>query len=168
MIQKEQTIEKSLAVELEQEATICRSIFERLPADLFDWKPHKKSPAFGELAVHIIEMIEWVRLAATTVELDYAVTPPVAFKPTTTVELLTYFDVRAAGAIEALRTITDDQMHQEWTVRQGKRIFFVRPRAELIRTDCFNHIIHHRGQLTIYFRLNDILLPGVYGPNNDE
>jgi hypothetical protein len=59
-------------------------------------------------------------------------------------------------------------MHKPWTVRNGARIFFSRPRVEVIRIDCLNHIIHHRGQLTVYFRLNDVALPGVYGPNGDE
>jgi uncharacterized damage-inducible protein DinB len=83
-------------------------------------------------------------------------------------ELETYFDVRAHAAVAAVRKIDDPALDELWTVRSGARIFFSRPRAEVIRVDCLNHIIHHRGQLTVYFRLNDIVLPGVYGPNGEE
>lgn len=162
------TLAENLVNELESELALCRQIFERLPTTLLGWQPHKKSPSAGSLAVHIADMVEWIHLAATTEQIDYALTPHTSFEPTTIVELLNYFDERANAAIAALRKISDQDLHELWTVRRGERIFFSRPRAEVIRVDCMNHIIHHRGQLTVYFRLNDILLPGVYGPNGEE
>lgn len=162
------TLAENLVNELESELALCRQIFERLPTTLLGWQPHKKSPSAGSLAVHIADMVEWIHLAATTAQIDYALTPHTSFEPTTIVELLNYFDERANAAIAALRKISDQDLHELWTVRRGERIFFSRPRAEVIRVDCMNHIIHHRGQLTVYFRLNDILLPGVYGPNGEE
>jgi uncharacterized damage-inducible protein DinB len=159
---------KRLTDELSAEMVICRQIFERLPTNLLDWKPHQKSPSAGSLAVHIADMVEWIGLAATTDELDYLVTPHNDFIPQSQAELLDYFDERTNGAIAALSKLSDQKMHEFWTVRHGDRIFFSRPRIDVIRVDCLNHIIHHRGQLTVYFRLKDIVLPGVYGPNGEE
>jgi uncharacterized damage-inducible protein DinB len=154
--------------EVAGELALCRQIIACVPTDLLGWKPHPKSPSMGELSVHIADMVEWIKLAATTTELDYAKEPHVHFVPTSTLDLLHYFDGRSADAIEALRNISNDDLHELWTVRQGERIFFSRPRVEVIRIDCLNHMIHHRGQLTVYFRLNDIQSPGVYGPNGAE
>ena len=156
------------ANELEGELSLCRQILERIPAHLLDWQPHPKSPSTGELSVHIADMIDWIKLAATTAELDYAVKPHEHYTPASTSALLAYFDQRADGTAEAVRTLSDEEMHKPWTVRNGARIFFSRPRFEVIRVDCLNHIIHHRGQLTVYCRLNNVALPGVYGPNGDE
>ncbi len=164
---KPSTLGQTLAGELENELAVCRQVFACLPSGLLAWKPHPKSASAGGLATHIADMVEWIRLAATTSVLDYAVTPPQDFVPTTTATLLSTFDARAAAAVAAVRTINDKQIHETWTVRRGARVFFSRPRADVIRVDCLNHIIHHRGQLTVYFRLNDIVLPGVYGPNGD-
>lgn len=154
--------------ELAGELTLCRQILACVPTALLGWQPHPKSPSMGELSVHIADMVEWIKLAATTNELDYAKKPYAYFAPTSTLDLLRYFDERATDAMAALRNISDDDLHELWTVRQGERIFFSRPRIEVIRIDCLHHIIHHRGQLTVYFRLNDIQSPGVYGPNDAE
>ncbi len=157
-----------IANEMAGELALCRQIVACVPTDLLGWKPHPKSPSMGELSVHMADMVEWIKLAATTNELDYAKKPYEPVVPTSTVDLLRYFDERSAGAIEAIRAISDDDLHELWTVRQGERIFFSRPRVEVIRIDCLNHIIHHRGQLTVYFRLKDIQSPEVYGPNGAE
>ncbi|MCB0113646.1 MAG: DinB family protein [Caldilineaceae bacterium] len=162
------TIGMRFAHELEGELSLCRQILERIPPHLLDWKPHPKSPSMGELSVHLADMIDWIKLAATTSELDYATKPHEHSTPASTSALLAYFDERAHGTIESVRHVSDEEMHKPWTVRNGERIFFSRPRVEVIRVDCLNHIIHHRGQLTVYCRLKDIALPGVYGPNGDE
>lgn len=162
------TFGQTFAAELAHEAAATRKMLERIPAEKFAWKPHEKSMPLGQLAAHIAEMIEWAKLAVTTDELDYAVQPYQPFAPKTTAELLAYFDQNVAGAIKALEETTDEAMLETWTVRSGKRIFFVKPRVHVLRSDCFNHIIHHRGQLSVYLRLNDIPLPGVYGPTADE
>lgn len=162
------TLGQAFAAELEHEAAATRKMLERLPAEKFDWKPHEKSTPFGALAVHIAEMIDWAKLAVTTPELDYAVQPYKPFKPKTNAELLEYFDKNVKGAIEALKNTSEEAIRKSWTVRSGERIFFEKPRTQVLRSDCFNHIIHHRGQLSVYLRLNDIPLPGVYGPTADE
>lgn len=162
------TIGTRIAEEMQGELTLCRQIFACAQTELLGWQPHPKSPSMGELSVHICDMIRWIKLAATTEELDYAIKPHESFVATSTDSLLTYFDECSAGVIEAVRNSSDEALHAPWTVRQGERVFFSRPRIDVIRVDCLNHIIHHRGQLTIYFRLNNIGLPGVYGPNGEE
>jgi uncharacterized damage-inducible protein DinB len=157
-----------LADEIEGELALCRHIFERLPSELLGWKPHEKSPSTGGLAAHIADMVEWIGLAATTDELDYATRPYQSFEPTTTNELLRYFDARAQDVPDAIGKLDAKAIQATWTVRNGPRIFIARPREQVIRVDCLNHIIHHRGQLTVYCRLKDIVLPGVYGPNGEE
>jgi uncharacterized damage-inducible protein DinB len=159
---------QALAVELEHEAAATRKMFERMPEEKFEWKPHEKSTPFVALAVHIAEMIDWVKLAVTTDELDYAVQPYKPFQPKSNGELLEYFDKNVAGAIEALKNISEEAITKTWTVRNGERTYFEKPRLQALRSDCFNHVIHHRGQLSVYLRLNDITLPGVYGPTADE
>jgi uncharacterized damage-inducible protein DinB len=159
---------ESFAEQLEQESKATRKMLERLPEERFAWKPHEKSMPMVSLAVHIVEMIEWARLAVTTSELDYGVRPYQPFEPKSIADLLEYFDRTVAGAIEALKNTTDEAIRETWTVRNGDHIFFVKPRIQVIVAYSFNHFIHHRGQLSVYMRLNDIPLPGVYGPTADE
>ena len=159
---------EAFAAELEHEAASTRRMLERMPEEKFDWQPHTKSTPLAALAVHIAEMIEWVKLAVTTDELDYGVRQYEPFSPKTNAELLEYFDKNVDGALEALRNTSEEAMTKIWTVRMGERVFFEKPRTQVLRSDCFNHIIHHRGQLSVYLRLNDIPLPGVYGPTADE
>jgi uncharacterized damage-inducible protein DinB len=159
---------QGFAAELEHEAAATRKMLERLPAEKFDWKPHEKSMPLGALAVHIVEMINWVKLAVTTSELDYAAEPYKPFRPKSTGELLEYFDKIVADTIEALKKTSDETLQERWTVRSGERVFFSKPRMKVIRGDCFNHFIHHRGQLSVYLRLNNIPVPGAYGPTADE
>jgi uncharacterized damage-inducible protein DinB len=157
-----------LAEEIESELTLCRRIFERLPSDMLGWRPHERSPNTGALAAHIADMVEWIKLAATTEELDYATKTQISVEPSTTDELLRYFDACASGAAASVREMSSDALQETWTVRNARRVFISRPREHVIRVDCLYHIIHHRGQLTIYCRLKDIKLPGVYGPDDDE
>ena len=168
MTTEKSSLGQKFATELKHEAAATRRMFERLPAEKFSWKPHEKSMPLGVLAVHIVEMIHWTTLAVTTSELDYGVEPYKPFKPKTTAELLDYLDKTVNAAVEALENTSAEAINEPWTVRSGERIFFVRPRAEVLRTDCFNHFIHHRGQLSVYLRLNHIPVPGVYGPSADE
>src|SRR5437867_9613968 len=108
MITKKIMLGETFAAELEREAAATRKMLERLPAVKFAWKPHEKSTPFGVLAVHIAEMIDWVTLAVTTAELDYAVEPYKPFEPKTNAELLEYFDKKVQGAIEALKNTSDE------------------------------------------------------------
>ena len=124
--------------------------------------------SFGQLAVHCAELFGWGRWAVTTLELDFAQTPYQPFKPHTNDELLDYFDKQAAETIAAISSAADETLAQMWTLRNGEQIYFAKPKIEVVRIDVFNHIFHHRGQLTVYLRLNDIPVPPLYGPTADE
>ncbi len=162
------TIGQALTAELQHEAAGTRSMLSRVPREKFGWKPHEKSMPLGTLAVHIVEMIDWARLIVTTVELDYAVNPYEPLQAKTTADLLAYFDKTVQGVIGPLQETADTAMLATWTMRNGEHVYFQKPRIQVLRSDCFNHIIHHRGQLSVYLRLNDIRLPGVYGPTADD
>lgn len=154
--------------ELENEAKVTRSCLERVPAEKFDWKPHEKSMTFGRLATHVAEMFGWAKSTADLTELDFSTMDYKPFEPKTTEELLSFFDQMVLEAKSALGRISDEQFHQNWTLRNGETVYFTMPRVAVMRTMVFNHIIHHRGQLSVYLRLNDIPVPAIYGPSADE
>ncbi|MGD9630452.1 MAG: DinB family protein [Pyrinomonadaceae bacterium] len=154
--------------EMEQEAKVAREVLSRIPAEKFDWKPHEKSMAFGRLASHVAEMFGWTPATLNQPELDFAKMDYKPFEPATTDDLLEFFDKNVAEAIETLRNTTDDIFMENWTMRNGETEYFTMPKAVVMRSFVMNHIVHHRGQLSVYLRLNDIAVPSMYGPSADE
>ncbi len=154
--------------ELENEAKTARECLARVPADKFEWKPHEKSMTFGRLAVHIAEMFGWTKESLTQDVLDFATADYKPFQPSTTDELLAFFDEKVAAAKEILSNTADDTFMTEWTMRNGETVYFTMPKVAVMRSFVMNHIIHHRGQLSVYLRLNDIPVPSIYGPSADE
>jgi uncharacterized damage-inducible protein DinB len=90
------------------------------------------------------------------------------FEPATTADLVEYFDKNVAEAIDVLRNTPDEAFFENWTMRNGEQIYFTMPKAVVMRSFVLNHIVHHRGQLSVYLRLNDISVPALYGPSADE
>lgn len=160
-------IAASLIAEIEEEEKAARACLERIPADKFDWKPHEKSMPFGRLAVHVAEMFGWVDHTLTTDELDFAANPETAFEPKSTEELVAYLDEQLTKAKSRLAQTPDEAFMPNWTLRAGDQVFFTLPKIVVLRTVVLNHIYHHRGQLSVYMRLNDILVPSIYGPSAD-
>lgn len=161
-------INQAFLGELEHEAQTTRKILERVPTETFGWKPHEKSMSMGELAAHVADMFTWYSGTMDMEEMDFAsgYENP---KPTTTEELLALLDKNVAAANESLKKAeTDEVFRKDWTLRNGDQIYFTLPRAAVLRTMVANHIVHHRGQLSVYLRLNDIPLPAMYGPSADE
>ncbi|MBK7706732.1 MAG: DinB family protein [Acidobacteria bacterium] len=154
--------------ELDHEIATTRKCVERLPAELFDWKPHEKSMTLGRLAGHVVEMVNWVTVTCTTSQLDFAAGDYKPSNATNADELVAELDKLAAEAVEALKNTSDDQMHEPWSLKNGDATYFTMPKIATLRTFCLNHIWHHRGQLTVYMRLNDIPVPSIYGPSADE
>lgn len=154
--------------ELENEAKITRTCLERVPAEKFDWKPHEKSMTMGRLATHVAEMFGWAKSVAELAELDFSTIDYKPFEPKSTDELLGFLNQLLIEAKDAIGRMTDEQFRQDWTLRNGETIYFTMPRVAVMRTMVFNHIIHHRGQLSVYLRLNDIPVPSIYGPSADE
>jgi uncharacterized damage-inducible protein DinB len=165
---KTNNIATGILGELEHEAATTRKVLERVPADKFDWKPHEKSMAFGRLATHVAEMHGWAKPTIEDPELDFAKMDYKPFEPTSTEELVAHFEKNLAEAMESLKGATDDIWHEPWSLRNGEQIYFTLPKIAVMRTMVLNHIVHHRGQLTNYLRLNDIPVPPIYGPSADE
>lgn len=168
--QKEQTMSlgQIFAAELKQEAISTRKMLERIPADKLAWKPHEKSYTLDQLAGHIVNMISWTGVTLKQDELDFG---KMDFKPkayTDASELVADFDQNVAEALEILNDISDETMATTWTLRNDEHIFFTMPKTVTMRSFVMNHVIHHRGQLSVYLRLLDIPLPSVYGPTADE
>ena len=161
-------IASALIAEMEHEAATARKCLERVPADKFDWKPHEKSMTFSRLASHIAEMFGWTAATLQNAELDFSKIDYKPFEPSTNADLLEFFDKNVAEAIDVLRNTPDETFFENWTMRNGDTVYFTMPKAVVMRSFVVNHIIHHRGQLTVYLRLNDIAVPSVYGPSADE
>ena len=160
---------RSLAAEFEQEMKTTREVLSRVPADKADWKPHPKSYSISDLAIHITNIASiWMPITLQEDELDLS---PGRFPKrtfTTTEELVAEFDKNVETSRKAVSEAKDEQMGSKWTLRSGDHVVFSMPRAVVLRSFVMNHLIHHRGQLTVYLRLLDVPLPSVYGPTADE
>ena len=154
--------------ELENEAQTTRAVLERVPADKFDWQPHEKSMNMGRLAVHVAEMFGWTKETLKSDVLDFSTMDMTPFEPRTTDELLAFFDDQIANAKAILAETSDEMFMTDWTMRNGETVYFTMPKVAVMRPFVMNHIIHHRGQLSVYLRLNDIPVPSIYGPSADE
>ncbi len=165
------TIGQSLLPEFEQEMQNTRKLLERCPDDRWNWKPHEKSGTVGWLAGHVANMVSWLPYTLKTEELDYAPVDGPSFEPpkiTNRRELLAEFDKNVAEARTALAGVSDAEMMKNWKLLAGGQEIFTMPRVACIRGMVLNHHIHHRAQLTVYYRLLGIPVPGMYGPSADE
>jgi uncharacterized damage-inducible protein DinB len=160
-------INDGLLNELKQEAAATRKILERIPVDKFDWKPHEKSMTMKVLATHVADMFYWFMPTLEADELDFAkgYDQP---KPETTEELVGILDKNVAAAMEVLQNVDDATFMKDWTLRNGEEVYFTMSKIGTVRAMIMNHIVHHRGQLSVYLRMNDIPVPGLYGPSADE
>lgn len=161
-------VSKGFSSELEHEAATTRKCLERIPPEVFDWKPHEKSMTFGRLATHIAEMYGWVKDTIEKPELDFATMDYKPFEPETTAELVEFFNGKVTEAIESLNNASEEIFMENWTMRNGEEIYFEMMKIQVLRGFVFNHIVHHRGQLSVYLRMNDIPVPALYGPSADE
>ncbi len=163
------TIAELLLPEFDQEMASTRKVLERVPEEKFGWKPHDKSFSMGNLASHIVNMVSWTVDTMNTPEFDIASVSPEemnrAAKSHT--ELLSWFDANTARARAALQK-PDADYFVPWTLKNGAQVFFTMPRYTCVRSFCLNHIVHHRAQLGVYLRLNNVAVPGIYGPSADE
>lgn len=160
-------INDGLLNELKNEAATTRKVLERIPAATFDWKPHEKSMTMGRLAAHVADMFYWFMPTLEADELDFAkgYEEP---KPQTTEELVAIFDKNVAAAMDALQNVDDATFMKDWTLRNGEEVYFTMSKIGTVRAMIMNHIVHHRGQLSVYLRMKDIPVPGLYGPSADE
>jgi len=165
------TIGQMMLGEFDQEMQNTRKILERCPDEKWNWKPHEKSGTVGWLASHVATMLSWLPTTLNTEELDYAPVGGPAYQPPKIENrkgLLAEFDKNAAEARAALSGVSDAEMMKGWKLLAGGKEIFTMPRAACIRGMVLNHLIHHRAQLTVYFRLIGVPVPGLYGPSADE
>ncbi len=163
------TIAELLLPEFTQEMATTRRVLERVPDDKLTWKPHAKSFAMGDLASHIANLITWTDVTMNQTEFDLASVSPEEMNRSakSRAQLLEWFDANVAKAKSALQK-SDADYGVMWSLKQGTNTIFTMPRVACIRSFFLNHVIHNRGQLTVYLRLNDIAVPSVYGPSADE
>lgn len=150
------------------EMETTRRVLERVPEDRFGWKPHEKSWTLAQLATHVATLPLWLSMTLQTDELDLGASQPPNEVPATRDELLARFDQNAAGAHEALSKADDATLTSPWTLRNGEQVFFTLPKLAVVRGTIISHLIHHRGQLSVYLRLLDVPVPAMYGPSADE
>jgi len=157
--------------EFDQEMANTRKTLERVPADKWDWKPHDKSMTLGRLAGHLAEIPGLGIMGITRDSLDFA--PPGAppmqpFVAKSKEELLEKFDNNKAGARTAIAEASDEHLMKSWSLMRGGQTLLTMPRTAVVRSFVLNHMIHHRAQLGVYLRLNNIPVPSIYGPSADE
>jgi uncharacterized damage-inducible protein DinB len=163
-------IKDSLLPEFDHEMATTRRLLERVPEAEFAWKPHARSMALGQLAGHIANLPQWcsATLASTVFDLDSL---PVADRPqlpASRAALIEEFDSKVIAARNRLTSTTDAEFMTPWTLKKSGQEMFTLPRISAIRSFVMNHLIHHRGQLSVYLRMKDVPLPSIYGPTADE
>ena len=158
-------IGKEFLNELVAEATATRKCLERIPESLFDWKPHEKSMTMGYLALLVADIPRWITYSIEKSVIDFATYEH--FKPKNTSELISHFDENIKGAKNALEHASNEELLKPFFLKNNGQILFSSPKKENIGSS-INHLVHHRGQLTVYMRLNNIAVPSIYGPSADE
>jgi uncharacterized damage-inducible protein DinB len=158
----------ALRTTFDHEMALTRRLLERVPDDAFDWKPHEKSYSLGGLAAHLAQLPHWGADIVERPEYDFAMAPAPAVPPTTTAGLLASFDGHVTNARRALEGLRDAEFDAPWVLKRGGHTLLSMPRIAAVRQLLIHHMIHHRGQLTVYLRLRDVPLPSIYGPTADE
>jgi len=156
------TIAEAMLAEFDHEMSSTRKLLECVPEGKFAWKPHEKSMALGRLASHIAEIPSYVTVTITLLQLEIAPGHQ-PFNVASKSELLAAFDKNVADARAALAGASDENLTQPWSLIFGGHTAFTMP-----RNMAMNHLIHHRAQLGVYLRLNDVAIPGMYGPSADQ
>jgi uncharacterized damage-inducible protein DinB len=156
-------------MEFDRESATTRKLLSRVPADKYAWRPHPKSMSLGQLAGHIASLPHWIAGSLLPGEFDLATggdgTPK---EPASAEALMKTFEESAAGSKAAMAQLDVARAMGPWTLRHGTKVIMEMPRIALVRTILLNHLIHHRGQLSVYLRLLDVPVPAIYGPSADE
>jgi uncharacterized damage-inducible protein DinB len=161
------SLSQPFLMELQGEAATTRKLLERLPGSALSWKPHEKSMSMGHLAVHLCVLLRWLNSIVHQDDYDVTSTDLAIQDPDSVAGILELFDQSLAIAVEALKKLPDERFLNPWRLRNGKQLIFEMPRASVIRS-VLSHLIHHRGQLSVYARLQNVPLPPIYGPTADE
>jgi len=162
---------EALLREFDEEMVKTRNSLERVPNDRLEWRPHEKSSTMGRLATHLAELPAWTVETLGQESLDIA--PPGEPPPSPRFlasqrEILELFDKNVARGRPLIAATNEQQLAAPWSLLSGRVVLFTQPRLAILRAWVFNHIVHHRAQLGVYLRLNNIPVPAIYGPSADE
>ncbi|GGF12165.1 DinB family protein [Hymenobacter cavernae] len=161
------SLQAALSQELKHELKTTRRLLERIPTEQFGWQPHPKSMRLGTLASHIANLVGYLEMSLQGPATDVLMAPAPA-SPTTIDEVLQRFDVNGENIHKALEQVDDATFHDSWSMQRGEQVLVTMPRTAVARIMVLNHMIHHRGQLSVYLRLLDIPVPAIYGGSADE
>lgn len=159
------TLGKIFLHEMEAEVKSSRKCLERIPPELFGWKPHERSMEMGYLALIVAEIPKWITHTIKISEIDFGTFKH--FEPKTTEELVNHFDENIDELRKVLAAVSDEELGGTFYLKNQGHVLFSMPKDESI-SSTLNHWVHHRGQLTVYMRLNDIPVPSIYGPSADD
>ncbi len=161
------TFAERLLLEYDEEMGKTRKMLERVPDDKLGWKPHEKSMTLGRLASHVADFPTW---ALTTIQVDTLDIKPEDMPAplTSKAQILEKFDKDLSNARQAIARLSEDQLAVIWRMNFGGQTLIERPRGAVLRDVVMNHMVHHRGQLSVYLRLLDVPVPGMFGPSADE
>ena len=161
------SIRDGLLADFDHEMGTTRRLLERLPDDRLSWKPHPRSMTLGGLATHLSNIPNWGGIILKDAAFDLASAPPPRAEKTSRVEILAEFD-SVCQVTRAAMDKTDPEYQSLWTLKRGGQQVFSVPRVAAFRSFVLHHMIHHRGQLSVYLRMNDVPVPAIYGPSADE
>jgi uncharacterized damage-inducible protein DinB len=165
-------ISAALLPEFDHEMANTRRTLERVPDTAFDWTPHEKSYSMQDLVSHLANLPSWTAVTIEQDSIDMA--PPDGSEPprteavASTAQALETFDTNVAAARAIIENASDEKLMETWSLLNGGEVMFTMPKVAVLRSFIMNHMIHHRGQLTVYLRMNDAPLPALYGPSADE
>jgi uncharacterized damage-inducible protein DinB len=158
-------LHKEFLKELDSEAEASRKCLERIPDKLFDWKPHEKSMSMRSLTQVVADIPRWIQQIVETPEIDFAKYD--YYKPKDASDLVKHFEKNLIDAKKALEHTTDESLSETFSLKNNGKVLMSASKKDQIVTT-INHLVHHRGQLTVYMRLNNIPVPSIYGPSADE
>ena len=164
-------INQALLPEFDMEMSNTRKALERVPDDQLAWKPHDKSMTLGRLAGHLAELPSWGMATMGNDSLDIAppgAPPQQGLTAKSRQEALDIFDKNVAAARAAIAGASDEVLMKPWSLLKGGRTLMTMPKIAVLRSFVMNHMIHHRAQLGVFLRLNNIPVPAIYGPSADE
>lgn len=161
-------LQQTALMDLDHEFASTRRMLERLPDDRLDFTPHPKSWELGKLATHLLDPPLWAQVTCETTELDFDTPMPPKDTPTTTADFVRIWDERVAACKATLAGMSDEALQVMWQATAGGHVVMRMPRIAVLRSMVINHMIHHRAQLSMYYRLLDVPMPGLYGPSADE
>ena len=164
-------IRDSILPEFDHEMATTRTLLERVPEGNPDWKPHEKSMTISRLAGHLAELAGWGKTTIAQDSLDFRPVNGPSYQPyfmTTRKQLLETFDKNVSEARAAIAGASDQEFMKTWTLLSGGKQILAMPKIAVLRSFAINHVIHHRGQMSVYLRLNNVPVPSIYGPSADE